>query len=141
MNAHHFRWLLLALAGALLGYVVVQRRKQLAAALPEPLVQQAERIVIPWTALERKLDELRSGDAEVATGDEEAAEPEDGEEPEGDETQRRKVSRRHRISYQNKQYGPLPESLVGQYVEVEERDGELYILHNGTPVANFTLQR
>ncbi len=140
MNTHHFRWLLLALAGALLGYVVAQRRKQLAAALPEPIVQQAERIVIPWTTLERKLDELWSGDAEAPAGDE-AAEAEDGEEAEGEETQRRKVSRRYRISYQNKQYGPLPESLVGQYVEVEERDGELYILHNGTPIANFTLQR
>jgi hypothetical protein len=134
MNARTFRWMLLLIAGGLLGYVVVRRRQQLADALPEPLMQQAERIVIPWSALER-------GAEDTAAGEEEAAAAEEAEEPENGDQPRRKVSSRHRISYLGKQYGPLPESLVGQYVEIESRDDQIFVLHNGTPVANFDLQR
>lgn len=138
MNLRSLRWLLLIIAGGLVGYVLVQRRRQLASVLPQPLVEQAERIVIPWSALERTGAEA-GAEAQAATA-EPATETEESEEGDSDDSQRRKVSRRHRISYQGKQYGPLPEALVGQYVEVETRDDQLYVLHNGTPVASFKLQ-
>jgi hypothetical protein len=68
------------------------------------------------------------------------------EEQDGEEEQdeggvlRRKVSRTYRISFGGKRYGPLPEHLVGAYVEVEARDGNLFVLHEGQPIANFELQ-
>ena len=54
MTQQQLRWTLLAVASGLVTYVLVRRRQQLAAALPQPLLQQAERFVIPWPAFERK---------------------------------------------------------------------------------------
>jgi hypothetical protein len=137
MTQQQFRWLLLAVASGLLTFVVVRRRQQLAAALPQPIIEQAERFVIPWTTLERN---KTAGSAEQST-QEDAADEQNGEEEQDDGgVLRRKVSSTHRISFSGKRYGPLPEHLVGEYVQVEERDGTLFVLHEGQPIANFQLQ-
>jgi hypothetical protein len=129
MTGQQLRWLLLALASGLVTFVVIRRRQQIAAALPQPIVEHAERIVIPWTTLERR-----------TASEAEPTQTADDDEGESSESMRRKVSAGARISFGGKRYGPLPESLVGEYVDVETRDGKLFLLHNGTPVANFALQ-
>jgi hypothetical protein len=139
ITAQQLRWLLLVIAGGLITFIVVRRRQEIAEALPEQIVSQAERFVIPWTSLERVKSVVTEADDEAMEQDAPLTSTEE-EEPEGDEASRRKVSRRYRISYAGKQYGPLPEALVGQYVEVEARDGKLFVLHEGQPIANFTLQ-
>lgn len=53
---------------------------------------------------------------------------------------RRKVSSTYRIGFSGKRYGSLPEHLVNEYVAVEERDDQLFVLHAGQPIANFELQ-
>lgn len=138
MTQQQFRWLLLAIASGLLTFVVIRRRQQLAAALPQPLIDQAERFVIPWTALERNKTARTS--AAQSTEDESAEDQSDEEEQADDGVAQRKVSSTYRISFSGKRYGPLPEHLVGEYVEVEERDGQLFVLHEGQPIANFELQ-
>lgn len=137
MTQKEFRWLLLALASGLLAFVVVRQRKQLAAALPQPLLEQAERFVIPWSTLDRSGAPV--SDSTVAS---DAAGPafDEAEEREDVESMRRKVSSTHRISFLGKRYGPLPEALVGQYVEIEANNSKLFILHDGTPIATFDLQ-
>jgi|GEM_PF-6640132 hypothetical protein len=130
------RWLLLALASGLITFVVVRRRQQITEAIPQPLLEQAERFVIPWTTLERRRTPDVAVDVSTEQPDEEVPEEED----EPDDSQRRKVSSGHRISFRGKRYGPLPEALIGEYVEVEERDGKIFILHNGTPMATYDLQ-
>jgi hypothetical protein len=136
MTQQQIRWFLLAIAGGLLAFVVVRRRQQLAAALPQPLIEQAERFVIPWTTLERNKTAVEVADQGAQNVDEQDSEEEQDE----GGVMRRKVSRTHRISFIGKRYGPLPEQLVGQYVEVETRDGNLFVLHEGQPIANFELQ-
>lgn len=138
MTQQQFRWLLLAIASGLLTFVVVRRRQQLAAALPQPIIDQAERFVIPWTALERNKPADTSAAQPVE--DENTEDQIDEEEQADDGVARRKVSSTYRISFSGKRYGPLPEHLVGEYVEVEERDGQLFVLHEGQPIANFELQ-
>lgn len=138
MTQQQFRWLLLAIASGLLTFVVVRRRQQLAAAIPQPLIDQAERFVIPWSALERN----KPASATAAqSAEDESTDDQNGEEEQNDDgVMRRKVSSTYRISFSGKRYGPLPEHLVGEYVEVEERDGNLFVLHEGQPIANFELQ-
>ena len=138
MTQQQVRWFLLTVAGGLLAFVVVRRRQQLAAALPQPLIEQAERFVIPWTTLERNKTTAEAADQSAPN---QSVDEQDGEE-EQDEggVIRRKVSRTHRISFIGKRYGPLPEHLVGTYVQVEARDGNLFVLHEGQPIANFELQ-
>jgi hypothetical protein len=137
MTQQQFRWLLMAVASGLLTFVVVRRRQQLAAALPQPLIEQAERFVIPWTTLERN----KAASSAEQSAQEEAADEQNGEEEQDDGgVLRRKVSSTHRISFGGKRYGPLPEHLVGEYVQVEERDRTLFVLHEGQPIANFELQ-
>jgi hypothetical protein len=138
MTQQQFRWLLLAIASGLFAFVLVRRRQQLAAALPQPLIDHAERFVIPWTALDRNTPAL----ADTASVDQDPIVDEQvGEEEQDDDgVMRRKVSRTHRISFSGKRYGPLPEHLVGEYVQVEVRDTNLFVLHEGQPIANFELQ-
>ncbi len=140
MTSRQLSWLLTALASGLVTFVLVRRRQQLASALPQPLLQHAERIVLPWPAHERKeaAAEVSSAEAQADEVDEENTSLDEGG---GDaDSMRRKVSRGSRISFRGKRYGPLPESFMGQYVDVETRDDQLFVLHEGTPIANFTLQ-
>lgn len=140
MTSQQLRWLLTALASGLVTFVLVRRRQQLASALPQPLLQHAERIVLPWPGHDRKeaAVEASSDEAQTDEMDEDTTSLDDGA---GDaDSMRRKVSRGSRISFRGKRYGPLPESFVGQYVDVETRDDQLFVLHEGTPIANFTLQ-
>lgn len=139
MTSKQWRWLLLTVASGLVAFVIVRRRSQLAAALPQPLIQQAERFVIPWSTLDRSRP--AADDAETIQADDEATDAAgENDEHDGD-SPRRKVSSTNRISFLGKRYGPLPDSLIGQYVEVETRDDTLFVLHEGTPIANFELQR
>ena len=131
MTQQQLRWTLLAVASGLVTYVLVRRRRQLAAALPQPLLQQAERFEIPWPSFERK----DAPATETPAAEDTAAE----DEPEPDSL-RRKVSVGSRISFRGKRYGPLPESLVGEYVDVETKDDRIFVLHAGTPIATFDLQ-
>ena len=134
MTQKQLRWALLAVASGLISFVLVRRRQQLAAALPQPLLQQAERFVIPWPSLDRK-------DAAEAPEEEPAADEPGASEEEGEaDSLSRKVSAGSRISFRGKRYGPLPESLVGQYVDVETRDDQIFVLHEGRPIATFSLQ-
>src|ERR1044071_8981047 len=111
MTQQQFRWLLLAIASGLLTFVVIRRRQQLAAALPQPIIEQAERFVIPWTALERNKPADTSAAQPV---EEESTEDQSEEEEQADDgAARRKVSSTYRISFSGKRYGPLPEHLVG----------------------------
>lgn len=137
MTSRELRWLLLALGSGLLTFVVIRRRQQIADVLPQPFMEQAERFVIPWTSLERRTQSASADAAEAVSTGEQADELEDQD---NDESMQRKVSSSYRISFRGKRYGPLPESLVGTYVEVETRDGTLFVLHEGTPIANFKLQ-
>ena len=136
MTSTQWRWMLLTIASGLIAFVIVRRRSQLAAALPQPLIQQAERFVIPWSTLDR----WRTGAAEAAQPDDETGDGSGETDEQDSDSLRRKVSSTNRISFQGKRYGPLPEALTGQYVEVETRDNTLFVLHEGTPVANFELQ-
>jgi hypothetical protein len=135
MTGKQWRWLLLTVASGLVAFVIVRRRTQLAAALPQPLIQQAERFVIPWSTLDRS----RASD-EAALADDETGDGASENDEQDAESPRRKVSSTNRISFLGKRYGPLPDSLIGQYVEVETRDNTLFVLHEGTPIANFELQ-
>jgi hypothetical protein len=144
ITRQQLRWLLVAMASGLVAFVVVRQRKQLTAALPQPLMQQAERFVIPWSTLERRgtadpaasdTDTAADSEAELAAVDE----SDEDDQTNGDSMQR-KVSRGYRISFGGKRYGPLPEALIGQYVDVETRGGKLFILNQGTPIATFDLQ-
>lgn len=137
MTSTQWRWMLLTIASGLIAFVIVRRRSQLAAALPQPLIQQAERFVIPWSTLDR----WRTGTAEVAQPDDETGDGSGETDEQDSDSLRRKVSSTNRISFQGKRYGPLPEALIGEYVEVETRDNTLFVLHEGTPVANFQLQQ
>jgi hypothetical protein len=140
MSNAQFRWLLIALAGVLVGYVVVRRRRQLVEALPQPLVEQAERFVIPWPSQERPGEAAPAEQTgEEAEAQSSTAEVEGAEEAENMDSNRRKVSTTYRISYGGRRYGPLPASLVGELVEIENSNGKLYVLHQGTPIATFDL--
>ncbi len=139
MSNAQFRWLLIALAGVLVGYVVVRRRRQLVEALPQPLVEQAERFVIPWTSMDRSSEAAPAQETPEVDASDQVDGAEDAEETEGSDPSRRKVSATYRISYAGRRYGPLPASLVGQYVEIENSNGKLFVLHEGTPVATFDL--
>ncbi len=139
MTGRQLRWLLLVAASGLVSFVLVRRRQQLAAALPQPLLQQAEHFEIPWPTLE-PADPSGNGatdSGQAAEAGDQADAPED--ETEGDAL-RRKVSSGARISFRGRRYGPLPEALVGQYVDVETRADQLFVLHEGAPIATFTLQ-
>ncbi len=140
MTSRQLRWLFTALASGLVTFVLVRRRQQLAAGLPQPLLEQAEHIVIPWPGLER-----RGARAEISMDEAPTEEADDDgvtmDDTAGDsDSLRRKVSRGSRISFRGKRYGPLPESFVGQYVDVETRADQLFVLHDGIPIATFTLQ-
>lgn len=139
MNYNQFRWLLVALAGVLVGYVVVRRRQQLVGSLPQPLIEQAERFVIPWTSLDRPSAEAPAGGVAAADADSPGGIVDEPEEAEVVDSSRRKVSATYRISYGGRRYGPLPASLVGEYVEIEDSNGKLFVLHEGTPIATFDL--
>ncbi len=144
MTQQQFRWLLLACAGGLIAFMAVRRRQQLAAALPEPLMQQAERFVIPWSTLDRTSTNAEANDqADDTQADQTDVSDElnDEADQENSGSMQRKVSATNRISFGGKRYGPLPQTLVGQYVDVEVRNGQLFILHQGTPIATFDLQR
>ncbi len=132
MTNQQLRWLLLAVVSGLLTFVAIRRRQQLASALPQPLFQGAERFVIPWPSADRK--------GASANAPEEVAPEEEESEAEAGDSMRRKVSTGSRISFRSKRYGPLPESLIGQYVDVETRGDQLCVLHDGQPIATFSLQ-
>jgi len=139
MNQAQFRWLLVALAGVMVGYVIVRRRRQLVESLPQPLVEQAERFVIPWTSLDRTNEAAPGNERDEADTQSLAGTADEPEEPESETSSRRKVSATYRISYGGRRYGPLPASLVGEYVEIENSNGKLFVLHAGTPIATFDL--
>jgi hypothetical protein len=133
MTNQQLRWLLFAVASGLLTFVAIRRRQQLASAIPQPFLQGAERFVIPWPSIDRKGSAASAPEEEVAPEEEEA-------EAEAGDSMRRKVSSGSRISFRSKRYGPLPEALVGQYVDVETRGDQLFVLHEGQPIATFSLQ-
>lgn len=138
MTRIQLRWLLLAIAGGLVSFVLIRRRKQIAEALPQPLVEQAERFVIPWPSFDRS--SAAEEPVEAAADEEDADLQGDAEDQASGDSMRRKVSSTHRISFRGKRYGPLPESLIGQQVEVETSDGKLFVLHQGQPIATFDIQ-
>ncbi len=52
----------------------------------------------------------------------------------------RKVRKDGTLAYKNRTYGPLPEELVGETVQVIPVEGTLYVVHGGKEVARFPLE-
>ncbi len=114
------RWLIVALSSAVLVWWFVRRRTAVFRTLPEFV---EERIVLPMGGLVRPASGSRQESNEVPAG-----------------RMTRKVGRNLRISVGGKLYGPLDQELVGQQVEVEERDGRIVVWSGSTKVASFDQQ-
>jgi hypothetical protein len=119
MNGRQSRLLIAALSSGVLGWFAL-RRTTFARQLPAVV---GERIVIPLGDFMR---ETTGGREENGVTD----------------TTRmmRKVGRNRKISVGGKLYGPLGPELVGQSVEIEERDGRLVVFSEGDEVGSFEQQ-
>src|SRR5688500_12532908 len=118
MNHRQIRWLILALRSAVLVGVLARRRMALVQQLPAFV---EERIVLPLG------DRVR-----------ETVTPEISDAMAGGVT--RKVGRNRKISVGGKLYGPLEADLVGEQVDVEEREGRIVVFAGQNEVGNFERQ-
>ena len=116
MNPRATRRLIAAISSAILSLVLLRRRGAALRRVPEFV---EARIVLPMG------NRVREG---LAGRQEEDA----------DETSMtRKVGRNRKISVRGQLYGPLPQELAGQQVEVEERDGKIIVRSEGNEVGSF----
>ena len=119
MNKRHVRLLVSGLSSGILAWLLLRRRTPGFQALPELM---EERIALPV------------GGMRVGPGS-----PQEG----GEGTQGRmlrKVGQNRRISVDGKLYGPLSPELVGQQVEIEERDSQLVVWSGAVEVGSFERQ-
>ena len=119
MNKRHARLLVSGLSSGLLAWLLLRRRTATSQALPE-LVD--EPIALPV------------GGMRVEPGSPQAG----GEGTQG--RMIRKVGQNRRISVDGKLYGPLSPELVGQQVEVEERDSQIVVWSGPVEVGSFERQ-
>lgn len=112
-------WLLAAVGSALVA-LLLRRRETLVQSISGNEEQQ---IVLPMG------DFVREGLSNRTEGSAEAQ-----------ERLTRKVGRNRKISVYGKLYGPLEPELVGQQVEVEERDGRFIVWIGGAEVGDFERQ-
>ncbi len=114
------RWLIVALSSAFAAWFLVRRRETLLRSVPDFV---EERIVLPMGDLMRE-----SFGAEQAGS------------PSTPERMTRKVGRNRKISVYGKLYGPLDQELIGQQVEVEERDERFIVRSGAREVGDFERQ-
>lgn len=120
MNEQKSRQMLAAISGTILVLlVIVRRRAALLANLPD-IVE--DRIVLPMG------DWMRENRAATR-----------GEEPTAGRMTR-KVGRNRKISVGGKLYGPVEQQLVGEQVEVEERDGKVIVWFRNAEAGQFEAQ-
>ena len=119
MNGRHSRLLIAALSSGVLGWFAL-RRTAFVRQLPEVV---EERIVLPLGDFVRET--TGGGQDNGATGQ---------------ARMMRKVGRNRKISVGGKLYGPLAQELVGQSVEVEERDARIVVFAEGDEVGSFERQ-
>jgi hypothetical protein len=120
MKRKDIGWLLAAVGSALVALLLLRRRETLVQRAPDFV---EERIVLPMGDLVRE-----------SLGSRPEAETE------AQERLTRKVGRNRKISVYGKLYGPLEPDLVGQQVEVEERDGRFIVWAGGAEVGDFERQ-
>ena len=119
MNTRHARLLVSSLSSGILAWLLLRRRAAPLRTLPE-LVE--EPIALP-------VGGIRVGPGSPQEG---------GEGTEG--RMIRKVGENRRISVDGKLYGPLSPELVGQQVEVEERNSQLVVWSGPLEVGTFERQ-
>ena len=119
MNQRQARQLIAALSSAVLDIALLRRRMSLFQRVPEFV---EERIVLPMGDFMREMGSRYEGTRTT----------------EG--RMLRKVGRNRKISVGGKLYGPLDQGLVGQQVEVEERDGRIVVWSGGTEAGSFEQQ-
>jgi hypothetical protein len=120
MDTRITRWLLVTFSSAVLVALVLRRRETLMQTVPEFV---EERIVLPMG------DFFREGFAQRQP-----------ESTTSGERMTRKVGRNRKISVYGKLYGPIAADLVGQQVEVEERDNQLVVWSGTNEVGSFERQ-
>jgi hypothetical protein len=120
MNRPEARWLIVALSSALVAWFLIRRRETLIQTVPEFV---EERIVLPMGDLMRENFGTRPPD-QVSSS----------------ERMTRKVGRNRKISVYGKLYGPLDHDLIGQQVEVEEREGTFVVWSGSQEVGTFARQ-
>ena len=121
MKRQDIGWLIAAVGSALVALLMLRRRDTLIQSVPDFV---EERIVLPMGDFVREGFGSRADDAS----------------PEPQERLTRKVGRNRKISVYGKLYGPLESELIGQQVEVEERDGRLIVWAGGAEVGDFERQ-
>ncbi len=120
MKRQDISWLIAAISSVLVAWAMLRRRGTLFQNVPGFV---EERIVLPMGDFVREGFGSRS---DVSTTTEERL--------------TRKVGRNRKISVYGKLYGPLAPELIGQQVEVEERDGRFIVWADGTEVSDFERQ-
>lgn len=118
MNGRQSRRVIAALSGGVLAWFIL-RRTALLRQVPDVVGQ---RIVLPFGDLLRD-----------AAGRDEAEQGASGR-------MTRKVGRNRKISVGGKLYGPLAPELVGQSVEIEDRNGQLVVFSGQDEVGAFERQ-
>ena len=121
MNQRQVRAVIAGLSGGTLVWLFQRRRSTVFGQLPK---LWEERIVLPVGDFMR---DARGPRPDVV--------------PVSGERMTRKVGRNRKISVGGKLYGPLEPELVGEQVEVEERDGRIVVRVNGAETASFQLQQ
>jgi hypothetical protein len=131
MNAKQLQRSMWAIAAALVIFVLARRwRTMMDTAWSNPQRAHTDSITVP----------LPSTSGTASTAPEDASEEDENEpEEEPGSGQTRKVSRDRRIKYHGQRYGPLPETLVGERVSVEEVDDQLHVSFGDQVVATFHL--
>lgn len=117
MKRQDIGWLLAAVSSVLVALVLLRRRETLIERVPEFVEEQ---IVLPMG------DFVRDVGSHFETTTQERL--------------TRKVGRNRKISVYGKLYGPLEPELIGQQVEVEDRDGRFIVWAGASEVGNFEHQ-
>lgn len=117
MKRQDIGWLLAAVGSALVALLLLRRRETLVQSVADTV---EERIVLPIG------DFVREGPGNQSE-----------ESSDAQERLTRKVGRNRKISVYGKLYGPLEPELIGQQVEVEERDGRFIVWAGGAEVGDF----
>jgi hypothetical protein len=142
MTLKRFRQFSIVLASSLLAFVAIRRIKKQMVTTSVPS-GHTDRLVINWQtplpAVSQESSAEALDSAVFDNGSEELELDEDEDEAQANSYQR-KVSRTRRISFRGKRYGPLPEELVGQLVEVQVRDNQIEVLIEGASIATCDLE-
>ncbi len=127
LTARQFRQLVWVLAAAVILVIIARRWRAFAGSTPAITQSSADWLVTAARTTTPVLTEnIVSTDA-------------DQQENEQAQLQPRKVSKDRRIRFCGQRYGPLPETLIGQQVWVEEIDEQLQITFDGERVAIFRI--